>query len=157
MKIFPACHIIENKGKLGIDVASRYGQEFQEDLKTFKGHYVQVILKKPDKPATEAQNNVFHALLGLYFKSGLHSASGYDDLRATIKIRYGWVFDYDIEGEKYKVVVSWAKYTREWRIRAIDGLISEMEQSGILGSTYHDEYQEIRQGMQNENKGNKFF
>ena len=150
MKIFPACHIIENKGKLGIDVASRYGQEFQEALKSFKGEYIQVILKKPSKAKSEAQRATFHALHGLYFKSGLHSSRDYPSLKIDLKIRYGWVFDYEFEGKFLPVIVSTEKYTMAWYSRLIDGTISEMEQSGILGSTYHDEYQEIRQGMQSD-------
>jgi len=150
MKIFPAAQIVEKDGRIGIDVASRYGQEWIDALKTFKSGFVQVILKRPTKAKTEAQRAAFHALLSLYFKSGLHSSDSFDRLKVDLKIRYGWIFAYEVDGENYQVIVSTEKYTSEWYSRLIDGTISEMEQAGIMGSRYANEYQEIRQGMELE-------
>lgn len=151
MKIFPACQIVEADGRLGIDVASRYGQEWTDALKTFKTGFVQVILKRPTKAKTEAQRSAFHALLALYFKSGLHSSESFERLKVDLKIRYGWIFNYDMAGETYQVIVSTEKYTMEWYSRLIDGTISEMEQSGIISSRYGGEFREIVEGMQSEN------
>ena len=150
MRIFPACQIVESDGRLGIDVASRYGQEWTDALKAFKTGFVQVILKRPTKAKTEAQRSAFHALLALYFKSGLHSSESFERLKIDLKIRYGWKFDYEYEGVKYPVLVSTEKYTMKWYSRLIDGTISEMEQSGIMTSRYKVEYQEILEGL-NEN------
>ena len=146
-KTFRACEIIERNGKLGIDLSSRYPDEFQEALRSFKDGFVQVGLKRPSKSKSEAQRSTFHALYSLYFKSGLHSSDSYDTLKVDLKIRYGWVFNYKVEGEIYRVVVSTEKYTMEWYSKLIDGTISEMEQSGILGSKYYEDYQKIRSGM----------
>jgi hypothetical protein len=150
MTIFRGCKVIEKDGKLGIDISSRYPEEFQEALRSFKDGFVQVVLKRPSKSKTEAQRKTFHALYRLYYKSGLHSSKSYDALKVDLKVRYGWVFDYDVDGETYRVVVSTEKYTMEWYSRLIDGTISEMEQSGILVSQYANEYQEIRRGMESE-------
>lgn len=150
MKIFPACDIIEIGGRYAIDITTRYGQELQEELGVLyakKRKQVQVVLKKPTSAKSEAQRAAFHALLSLYFKSGLHSSESFDRLKVDLKIRYGWVFDYESGGEVYRVIVSTEKYTMDWYSRLIDGTISEMEQAGILTSKYANEYQEIIGGM----------
>lgn len=150
-KIFPACKIVKKAGGLlGIDVTSHYREEFQEALNSFKGETVQLILKRPSKAKTEAQRKAFHSLWRLYFKSGLHSSDSLQRLKIDLKISYGWVEMYESKGKTYEVIVGTENYTREWYSRIIDGTISEMEQSGILGSKYYNEYQEIRQGMGND-------
>lgn len=150
MNIFPAVQIQGRPGRRGIDVSTRYGDEFQDALTHHAekhGGFCQVIIKAPTSPATAAQNNFFHALLGVYYKSGIHSYVSYDDMRETIKTRYGVVKDIQIEGEEYRIIASWAKYNKGQRTRCIEGLISEMEQSGILDSACSAEYLEIINGV----------
>lgn len=159
--IFPAAEVVDGK----INVSKRYQEQWLEAMKRWeKKGFVQVILKAPEAPATIAQNNFFHAMLALWWKSRSHSFNTYDDMRETVKYRHGVMKKYIIGPEGYRltkpgeviqeevwesgtILISWSKYTRKQRTQCIDGLIAEMEQGGILESKYKDEYLEILNGV----------
>lgn len=144
MDIFPAAEVKDGK----IKVSGRYQAQWAEAMEKWdKKGYVQVILKAPESPATEAQNRMFHGLLGLYWKSGIHSFDTYEDMRNTVKKRFGVAKYMSIDSEQYLYLVSWADYTKKDRMRCIDGLIADMEQTGILSSRFAEEYLEIVNGV----------
>ncbi len=149
MNKFPAVQVVRKAdGRRGLDVSTRYHDEWEAALDGWeKKGFVQVILKAPESPATQAQNNMFHALLGLWWKSGQHSFNGYDEMRNTVKARHGLSTVVEVDGTEYLYLKSWANYTKKARTQAIKGVISEMEQNGILDCGCTDEYQEIINGV----------
>jgi len=117
---------------------------------------------------TGAQNRAFHALIGEYFRTGLHSfpARSFAEFREYVKRDLGAGFESFIyaspEGvvkvktreeipaeynnSKYAMgrLKSWADYTLKERRETMDRLISEMNQAGVNTP----KYQEILSGME---------
>lgn len=117
---------------------------------------------------TGAQNRAFHALMGEYFRTGLHSfpARSFAEFRDYVKRDLGAGFESFIyaspEGvrkvktreeipaeynnSKYAMgrLKSWADYTIKERRETIDRLIAEMDQAGVNTPKYH----EILSGME---------
>ena len=169
--VFPAVEIVEHDGRMGLDVSSRYGDEFQEALRKSKKKFMKVVMMAPEAPATEKQNRLFHGLLGLRFKARLHSFGSYDEMRNSVKYRYGVCHYYEITKDgKYQTwvksftprtpgtevvesgtaLVSWSDYNRKARTQTIKGLIAEMEEEGILSSSFATEYLEIINGVNHD-------
>lgn len=118
--------------------------ELQTLFKQYGG-LVHVKVTKPQNKGTEAQNKAMHKLLQLYYKTNMHScpiepcnpdAFKYWMKRTHGPIPYFWVLD----GEKETTLKSWANYTKKERHDFIDGLISEIHQSGA-----YNESKEIRE------------
>lgn len=117
---------------------------------------------------TGAQNRAFHALMGEYFRTGLHSfpARSFAEFRDFVKRDLGAGFESFIYASPEGVVKvktreeipseynnakyamgrlkSWADYTIKERRETIDRLIAEMDQAGVNTP----KYQEIRAGME---------
>jgi hypothetical protein len=112
---------------------------------------VNVKISRPSEQGTEEQNRAMHALLAEYYKTGVHSApegSTLADFKNYMKLQYGVVQEIEVNGEKYKLLKSWSEYDKMERTAFIDGLISEIEQSG---ASVEWKIQEILAGMQKEN------
>lgn len=114
---------------------------------------VNVKIGRPVSPGTDEQNRAMHSLLAAYYKTGFHSApdefsTSLEAFKVWIKMQYGPCWCVDLDGQKTKVPKSWADYSKTERIRLIDGLISEINQSGAY--TVSEEIQEIICGMQKE-------
>jgi hypothetical protein len=147
MDIFPACQVIKKGDRLGIDVATRYGEEFQAALKKQKG-YVQVILKKPSKSRTVLQNSTYRSLWSLYYISGLHSCSSEDELHANLRGKYGVEVVYNILGVDKTVLPSTTSYDTNQMSDLISGTMLEMEMNGILTlDKYGEKYMDIVETM----------
>lgn len=164
MTTFPAVQVSKKDHRWGIDVSARYPEEWKQVMEQIgDGKYCQIVIKAPEKPSTEKQNRLFHGLLGLYFKSGVHSYESYDMMRDTVKYRYGVSHYYVIfSNGNYKIVedpmefanrgdvansglilVSWSKYNRKQRTEAIKGLVAEMETAGIMQTHYAQQFREM--------------
>lgn len=114
---------------------------------------VNVKVGRPVSPGTDEQNRAMHALLTAYYKTGLHSApdefsTSLEAFKVWIKMQYGPCWCVDLDGQKIKVPKSWADYNKTERMRLIDGLVSEINQSGACAVS--EEIQEILSGMQKE-------
>jgi hypothetical protein len=118
-----------------------HGYAVEQLYRKHKGK-VNVIIQKPQSAGTEQQNRAMHALLTEYYKSNMHSApegTTFDQFKTQMKINYGPVYDLNFKDKTVKVPKSWANYTKEERGRFIDGLISEIIQSGASSiSKIHD-------------------
>lgn len=109
-----------------------------ESLFNKHGGAVNVKVSKPVSPGTDEQNRAFHSLLTEYYKTGLHSApEGYTlaEFKNFMKIQYGPHTFIDVGEAKYRVLKSWADYTKHERMAALDGLISEVNQSGAYAES----------------------
>jgi hypothetical protein len=117
---------------------------------------------------TGAQNRAFHALIGEYFRTGLHSypARSFAEFRDFVKRDLGAGFESfvyaspegvvkvktreeipaEYNNSKYAMgrLKSWADYTLKERRETMDRLISEMNQAGVNTT----KYQEILIGME---------
>jgi hypothetical protein len=120
---------------------------------------------------TGAQNRAFHALIGEYFRTGLHSypARTFAEFRDYIKRDLGAGFESfvyacpdgvkkvktreeipaEYNNAKFALgrLKSWSDYTVKQRTETIDRLIAEMDQAGVNTP----KYQEIRKGMEGNN------
>jgi hypothetical protein len=119
------------------------------DLYKRYGGMVNVKISKPEAKGTEEQNRAMHSLLTEYYKSGYHSApEGYTlaQFKIWMKLQYGPVYDMYIDGKDIKVPKSWSDYSKQERSDFIDGLVSEVKQSGA----YNDfvKIREILDGME---------
>lgn len=106
-----------------------------------------VKISAPSEPGTDAQNNAMHSLLTAYYKTNMHSMDGgtLDAFKLYMKIRYGKCVWIVIDGVNTPVPYSWSVYTKAERMKFIDGLISEIHQSGAYTESY--EIQQIIEGM----------
>jgi len=113
------------------------------------GCVLHVKIAKPISPGTEAQNNAMHALLTEYYKTGMHNSpegTTLAEFKNIMKAQYGPQIIIDHKGEKYKILKSWADYTKQERTDFIEGLLSEIHQSGAY--TESIKIQEIILGME---------
>lgn len=112
---------------------------------------VHVRVSKPVTPGTEEQNRAMHSLLKEYYVSGFHSAPEGCTLEAFklyIKIQYGPCHEMDYQGRPVRVPKSWADYTKQERSDLLNGLISEIHQTGAFAAC--PKLQEIIAGMESE-------
>lgn len=128
---------------------------------------------EPNEDHTLSQMRAIHALMQLYYTSGLSSRPdmSFEDFRNWYKLHLGQGFESFIywNGEKIVKVKkrsdipnkwlnhdttlgklkSMSKYTKKQLTKFIDLLIAEMDQTGIKGSKYGGKYDEIIRGMSN--------
>ena len=117
------------------------------------GGEANVKISRPVKPGTEDQNRAMHALLTAYYVTGMHSApEGYtlEAFKIYMKLRFGPVYQIEIDGHDVRVPKSWSDYSREERRDFIDGMISEIYQSGALSAS--EKIREIIEGMSDDFK-----
>ena len=115
-----------------------------------KGEYV-LTYTTIEKAKTNAQNNTFHKLLDMYWKSGLSSYNSYDQMRnkfliiAELVREYVYADENGVQSVKTKaeipsnvsykhcrvIVDSWANVTKKNAVKAIDALIKEMLSVGV--------------------------
>lgn len=115
----------------------------------YKYGVVNMKLGPPMKPGTGAQNKAMHSLLTEYYKTGLHSApegSTIIEFKDYMKYLYGISRKIVIDGKDTILLKSWADYSMSERREFIDGLISEIHQSGAYVDSL--EIQEIIKGME---------
>jgi len=127
--------------------------------------YVQLSIHPLGHKPSDRQNRMFHGLLSLWWRSRLSSYDTYDEMRTSIKARYGVIRYLLVQGDKWRPLaisepaerykgqvvpwlVSWSEYTRDQRRKVIDGLIADMEASGILSlsASYRDEFISMTSG-----------
>jgi hypothetical protein len=134
------------------------------------------LCEPADSPSNN-QNRAFHALLQIFWTSGLHSypAKSFGEFREYIKRDLGAGAEYyvyvkkdtllkgktkdrdeavreaarDKDGQPvvWMKLKSWADYTKRERSEAIDRLISTMHQAGIQSKRFY----EILEGMEKRN------
>ena len=105
---------------------------------------IEIKISNVNKSKTEKQNNTFHELLSLYWQSGIPSDQSFDDLKIRIKDTYGIHHEiHYINGEAWKVLKSWSKYTLRESRQAIDGLIGEMIQQFAEGCHTNRKFSEM--------------
>lgn len=103
------------------------------------GSALEITVDKVNTSKSVAQNNTFHDLLMIYWKSGYPSDLSYADLKIRIKDTYGCRHEIrEIAGEQWKVLKSWSKYTLREGRQAIDGLISEMQMIGVNDKRFQE-------------------
>ncbi len=120
-----------------------------EDI--YKNHsgWCNVKITKPEAKGTEAQNRAMHALLTEYYITGFSSAPEgctLVEFKIFMKLQYGPVYDMHVGVNDYKIPKSWADYSKEERMHFIDGLISEIHQSGAYN--HSKRIREIIEGME---------
>jgi len=98
------------------------------------GEDCHVKISRKESKGTDKQNRAMHSLLTEYYKSNYHSApDGYtlEKFKAFMKCSYGpgYINIYH-NGKEVTILKSWSDYTKSERANFIDGLISELKQSG---------------------------
>lgn len=112
------------------------------------GCMLMLKVDKPVSPGTEAQNKAMHKLLTEYYKTGMHSAPKGTTLamfKIIMKAFYGPDPVIEIGLKSIKPLKSWSDYTKHERMEFIDGLISEIKQSGAYDESI--EIQKVIDGM----------
>jgi hypothetical protein len=112
------------------------------------GQTVLVKITAPATPGTEQQNRAAHALLTEYYRTGMHSApdgTTLAEFKTQMKCQYGPVSTVEYKGSVYMVPKSWSEYSKAERMIFLDGLISEIHQSG---ANVDPRIQEILAGME---------
>jgi hypothetical protein len=127
---------------------------------------------EPNEAHTLNQMRAIHALLQVYYASGLSSRPdmSFEDFRNWYKLHLGEGFESYVYWNGGKIVKvknredipddcnnadrafgklkSMSKYTKRQLTKFIDLLIVEMEAVGICSSKYGAKYEEIRRGME---------
>lgn len=112
-------------------------------LSKIKGDYAEIDIMSEESYKTYKQNRLFHSLLSTFWDSGCSSYLSYDDLRLTYKRLCGLV-----KNKEGRIVESsWADATKEQAKRAIDNLLREMDESGVIGSKEGKKYEFILQQL----------
>lgn len=109
--------------------------------------YIHIEISKVKKPKSIEQNNLFHAILGEYFLSGLHSYSTWDELKANLKYRYGGRIQVGYkmkEGAKVVVLKSVGDYNTEELWVLTDSTIKEALIAGLDTKKFHKILEEIK-------------
>jgi hypothetical protein len=111
---------------------------------------VNVRVSKPEEKGSERQNRAFHALVGAYWETGMFSypATSLPMLKIYIKLAYGTVWKFDIDGDPVRIPKSWADMSCDERATMITGLMAELEQTGAMAASR--KLREIREGMSDE-------
>ncbi len=127
-----------------------YDEKLEKLVVKYRGT-VNVKISKPTEPGTEQQNKAMHSLLFEYYASGYHSAPDQctpEFFKNWMKAKYGVGWDYDLNGEHYKILKSWSAYTKDERMEFLSKLISEVRQSGAYAEI--DRIREIVDGIESE-------
>lgn len=114
---------------------------------------VTVKITAPQSAGTDEQNRAMHGLLMEYYKTGMHSSpenTTLEEFKVFMKMSYGPVYSIPFKGGIASVPKSWSDYTKEERSAMIDGLISEIHQSGAYTSSA--KLREIIDGMAERSK-----
>lgn len=132
----------ENESRYKIVVSGKYNDEIYQALKKNDisiGSALEITIDKVNTSKSVKQNNTFHDLLMIYWKSGYPSDLSYPDLKIRIKDTYGVRHEIRvIAGERWKVLKSWSKYNLKEGRKAIDGLISEMQTIGVNDTRFQE-------------------
>jgi hypothetical protein len=128
--------------------------ELSELHKKYKGT-LNVTIKKPISPGTEAQNDFFHALLLAFWLSDKHSApewvENFDKFKLWIKIMGGVIYKYEQAGVKYTIPESWANYNKVQRSELIEFVLDFIMRSGA-----YEESEKIREIIKGAEENNIF-
>lgn len=112
-------------------------------LSKIKGDYAEIDIMSEESYKTYKQNRLFHSLLSIFWDSGCSSYLSYDDLRLTYKRLCGLV-----KNKEGRIVESsWADATKDQAKRAINNLLREMDESGVIGSKEGKKYEFILQQL----------
>lgn len=117
--------------------------------------YVNVKISRPESPGTAEQNAAMHALLQAYYATGMHSARGIfrespAAFKLWIKMQHGPCYCTDMDGVQIKVPKSWAAYNKHERSALIEGLLTEIGESGAYAES--EKLREIIAGMEQNQK-----
>jgi len=110
---------------------------YEKALKKEKDGYVYVSVMSEQKYKTEKQNNLFHSLLSIFWCSGHSSYNSYEELRNHYKKIAGLI---ERKGNK-EIHKSWAEVKKKDARNAIDILMREMDEAGVIFES--DEYKSI--------------
>jgi len=95
--------------------------------------FYELVVSEP-KGGTGAQNKTFHGLLHEFVP--YMSYIDWDEAREAVLMKYGKVKEGTINGITFRVCPSWAKATKDYRAKIINGLISEMLEAGVNGKIF---------------------
>lgn len=117
----------------------------------YKKHdgWCNVKITKPEAKGTAEQNRAMHSLLTEYYKTGFHSAPEgctLAEFKIFMKLEYGPSWEIRYNAKNIMVPKSWADYSKEERMHFIDGLISEIHQSGAYN--HSEKIRQIIEGME---------
>lgn len=121
----------------------------KEAVEKYNG-YCHVEISRVHRPKSVEANALFHALLTEYYESGCHSVTTWQELKDTLKYRYGAGFLHmlEVDGERYGILKSEADYNTAELSGLIDGTISEMKQTGVQTQ----KFEEILEGIEDDKK-----
>jgi hypothetical protein len=120
-----------------------------EDLYKKHDGWCNVKISRPESKGTEEQNRAMHSLLTEYYKTGFSSSPEgctLAEFKVFMKLQFGPVYDFHVDCKNIKVPKSWADYSKQERHDFIDGLISEIHQSGAYN--HSDKIRQIIEGME---------
>ena len=131
---------------------------------------------------TYSQNRAFHALVGCFWRSGCSSFNSQHELRSHYIIETGhiaytaYIYFNEIDGETRAFSVgsvdevpdgkdiaeicypgSWSNITKERAMQAMNSIMRDMDESGVMGSSEGKKYAEILDGMMKEDWFTKAF
>jgi len=134
----------EKKGdRYTLTIPDEYQEEknkvLAEAIEKYNG-YVHIEISRVRKPKSIEANNLFHGVLTEYYKSGLHSVRTWQELKDTLKLRYGagFLHTLEIDGEQYGILKSVAEYTSQELSELIDGTIKECLQVGLDSKKFRE-------------------
>lgn len=108
-------------------------------LDKIKGDYAEIDIMSEEAYKTYKQNRLFHSLLSIFWDSGVSSYLSYDDMRLAYKRLAGLVKN--VDGRI--VESSWGDAKKTEAQRAIDNLLREMDESGVIASKEGTRYETI--------------
>ena len=100
----------------------------KEAIEKYNG-FVHVEISRVRKPKSLESNNLFHALLTEYYKSGKHSCNSWQELKNLLKYQFGAGFEQTLtlpDGNQYGILKSLSLYTQAEINGLIDGTIADM-------------------------------
>ena len=106
-----------------------------------------VRITKPEEKGSEEQNRAAHSLMSAYWVTGMFSypAKSLPELKIYLKLAYGPVWKFEIDGDPVRVPKSWSDFSKDERCAFITGLLAELEQTGAMAASR--KLQIIRDGM----------
>ncbi len=126
-------------GRYSLTIPEDKQAEKQEVLKEavekYNG-YCHVEISKVHKPRSLEANNLFHALLGEYYKSGCHSEDTWEGLKDVLKFRYGIKIEKVIDEKEITTLKHTAEYNTEEFAPLVDGTIKEMFLTGVTSKKF---------------------
>jgi len=109
----------------------------KEAVEKYNG-YCYTEISRVKRPRSLEQNNLFHALLGVYYLSGCHSSKTLSDLKMTLKARYGIKKEFVVDDETITMVKHTADYKVDEFTPLIDGTIKEMFLTGVSSKKFDE-------------------